>query len=109
MNDKYFVPITGDKAKTIKVDGVEYLPVKPAPSNVNKDIAIIPKNYGSINTFKIGEDTFIPLNVIPVVYRKAFKVEPSQPAQPSESKPTTQTECKYPVYLKVNNQYYAPI
>lgn len=54
MNDKYFVPITGDKAKTIKVDGVEYLPVKPAPSNVNKDIAIIPKNYGSINTFKIG-------------------------------------------------------
>lgn len=103
MNDKYFVPITKDKAKTIKVDGIDYFPVKQAPTNVNKDNAIIPKNYGKINTFKIGEDTYVPLNVIPVVFRKAFKLEPEP------SKPAPQTTCKYPVFIKVNQVIYFPI
>jgi len=41
--------------------------------------------------------------VIPVVFRKAFKLEPEP------SKPTPQTECKEPVYIRVNGDVYAPI
>lgn len=41
--------------------------------------------------------------MIPVVFRKAFKLEPEP------SKPTPQTECKEPVYIRVNGDVYAPI
>ena len=74
VNADYFVPISEDKAQTIKVEDVEYVPVNQAPIDTNIDNAIIPKYYGKINTFKIGEENYIPLKIIPIVYRPAFKL-----------------------------------
>ena len=38
MNADYFIPISEDKAKTIKVEDVEYLPVNQAPIDINSKI-----------------------------------------------------------------------
>ena len=50
--------------------------MREAPNDINTDNAIIPKHYGNINTFKIGGYFYIPVKIIPVVYRKAFKLKP---------------------------------
>ncbi len=63
----------------MKIEGTVYVPVKDASTGYNTNNAIIPKFYGKINTLKIGEQNYIPLSIIPVVYRPAFNCEYTSP------------------------------
>ena len=55
------------------VDGVSYVPVRLAPKKLNTTNAIIPDVSGKINTFHVGKQLYIPLNVVPKVYAPIFK------------------------------------
>jgi hypothetical protein len=47
--------------------------VKIAPEHFNLSKAIATKKKGEIQTFKIGEYTYIPIAVIPKKHRANFK------------------------------------
>lgn len=67
VNNEHFIPIQNKTLKPVVVEGVTYVPVKKAPENVITSTPILPNKEGSINTFKINNVTFIPLNIIPKV------------------------------------------
>lgn len=72
INDQHFVPVNDKSIKPKVVDGVKYIPVYQAPDHVNKTSAISPNKPGTINTFKDGNVTYIPLNVVPKVFKPIF-------------------------------------
>lgn len=74
MNNDYFIPILEDKAEVFEVEGVEYFTVRKATNDTNTDNAIIPVHRGKIKSFKIGEHFYIPVKIVPIVYREAFKL-----------------------------------
>jgi len=73
INGEHFVPIKNKTVKPIVINGVTYIPVQTAPSHLNKSSAIKPNSNGSVDIFKKGNITYIPLKVIPKVFRAAFK------------------------------------
>lgn len=83
INGEHYTPIKKKSVKPIVVNGITYIPVHTAPNNANKKSAIVPKTKGHIDTFKIGEITYIPLNVIPKVHRTVFKPVLKAPAKKS--------------------------
>ena len=86
VNGDFYVPITKKAVKPIVVDGVKYVPVKSAPESVviKKPIAI--KSKGKVNTFKIGEYTYVPLKVIPKTYKPIFLNKPVKVTKKSLTK-----------------------
>jgi hypothetical protein len=67
VNDEVYIPVTSKNIKPITVDGTSYIPVKKAPEYVNKSKAVeSPANQnGNVNTFKVANVTYIPLNAVP--------------------------------------------
>jgi hypothetical protein len=59
--------------KPLVINGVTYIPVSTTPSHANKSSVIVPKKNVNIEIFKKGNITYIPLNVVPKVYRAVFK------------------------------------
>jgi len=59
-------------AKPIIVEGRTYIPVHVAPSHLNTSTSIHPKTDEQVTTFKIGNKTYIPLEVIPKTFAPAF-------------------------------------
>lgn len=55
---------------------------------------------GHINTFKIGPKTYIPLSVVPKVFKEVFAYKVKLPVTKS-SRPT-------PV-IKINDQHFVPV
>ena len=55
------------------IEGRVYIPVKIAPKKGNLHKPIVTNKEGSITTFNFGNKTYIPLDVIPKVYRPVFK------------------------------------
>ena len=82
INGEHYIPITNETVKHITFDGVTYIPVHKAPETLQINKTIAPKSKGPINTFKIGEKTYIPISVIPKVFRPAFKNKQAPPKQP---------------------------
>jgi len=68
INDGHYIPIARKNVKPIVVEGISYIPVRIAPDYVNKSGAIASNKNGTINTFKIGNITYIPLHVVPKVF-----------------------------------------
>jgi hypothetical protein len=57
------------------VDNVKYIPVKKAPENTDTSTPINPKTSEKpVNTFKIGDKTYVPEKMIPKVFKTAFEV-----------------------------------
>ena len=98
INGNHYVPITDKTVKPVVVDGKTYIPVKVAPESANKTNAIVPKKTGPIDTFKIGNTTFIPMNVIPKVFRPLFK-----------TKIPTKAPTKGTPVITINGKNYVPI
>jgi len=73
VNGGHFVPIKGENVKPIVIEGKTYIPVHAAPKNIDTTKAIVPKNEGHINTFKIGPKTYIPISAIPKENAAVFK------------------------------------
>jgi hypothetical protein len=57
------------------------------------------KNEGSINTFKIGSKTYIPISVIPKVHRAIFR---------NKVKPANVTR-KITTVISINGNHFIPI
>jgi hypothetical protein len=64
VNGGLYVPVKKD-VKPIVVEGKTYIPVRIAPSNVSVTNIVKPKTDEPVNTFKIGNKTYIPLEVVP--------------------------------------------
>ena len=89
INDKFYVPVNKN-AKVIVVEGKKYIPVHIAPQHVNTTVHIHPKSDEPVTTFKIGNKTYIPLEVIPKTFAPAF----------TKKKPTH--------VISVNGAHYIP-
>ena len=100
INGAHFVPIRGQHVKEISFEGITYIPVHPAPKYVDTSKAIINENECSItNTFKIGSKTYIPISVIPKVYRAIFK---------NKVRPANITR-KITTVISINGNHFVPI
>ena len=76
VNDKHFVPITNVTVKPVVVGNTTYVPVYVANASkldVLKPIA--PKTTEKVDTFKIGNVTYIPKSIIPKVFQPLFKTK----------------------------------
>jgi hypothetical protein len=76
VNGDFYVPITNKTVKPIELDGVKYVPVRSCPQNIVIKKPVDAKSKGKVNTFKIGEETYIPLKVIPKSYKPIFLNKP---------------------------------
>lgn len=98
VGEKFFVPVKNQTVIPLSVDGVKYIPVKPAnPAKHDLESAITAKTKPNVpvNTFKIGNLTYIPLKAVPKCYRSTFKtVKP--PSPPTKA-------------ILINGKSYAPI
>lgn len=71
VGEKFYVPLKNQTVVPLSVDGVKYIPVKPAnPAKHDLESAITAKTKPNVtvNTFKIGNLTYIPLKAVPKVY-----------------------------------------
>ena len=74
INGAHYVPLKDKSIEPIKIEDTTYIPVKTAdPENVSKSRIIVPKVHGKVETIKIGNVIYIPLSVIPKVYRQVFR------------------------------------
>lgn len=73
INGEHYIPIVNQTIKPIIVEGKQYIPVHKAPETLDVQHPIQPKVQGKINTFTIGNKTYIPLQAIPKTYRSIFK------------------------------------
>ena len=71
VGEKFYVPVKNQTVVPLSVDGVKYIPVNlasPAKFNFNSAITAKTKPNVTVNTFKIGNLTYIPLKAVPKVY-----------------------------------------
>ena len=70
VNGNNYKPVTNPSVKPVVVDGVKYVPVTVV--SPTKSVTPVVKKE-DVNTFKIGNTTFVPATVIPVVYQPSFE------------------------------------
>lgn len=82
----------------MRIDGKTFVPVKAAPVQVDTSSPVKPKIQGPINTFNIGNHTYIPLRAIPKLHRAVFI-------------PKNETKRTAPIttVIKVNGDNFIPI
>ena len=101
INDKTYKPITNETTKSVKIDGKLYIPVHREVNSVEDKKVITPNHHDDkVNTFKVGEKTFIPLAVVPKVLKSVFAYKVTLPVK-NDTKPT-------PV-IKINDQHFVPV
>lgn len=101
INGKTYKPITNSTSKYVKIDGKVYIPVHREINSVDDKHVITPnQEEGHVNTFKIGSKTYIPLSVVPKVYKAVFAYKVKLPAKKA-SKPT-------PI-IKINDKHFVPV
>ena len=92
------LPLYKKSTPVVKVGEKFFVPVKPAnPAKHDLESAITAKTKPNVpvNTFKIGNLTYIPLKAVPKCYRSTFKtVKP--PSPPTKA-------------ILINGKSYAPI
>lgn len=98
INGGNYVPITGKTYKPVVVSGVTYIPVKAATKAHNVSSAISTSFEGKVNVFHFGNKTYIPLAVIPKVYKAVFT---------HKLVPLVKTVPK--IVIKVNDSHYVPL
>lgn len=102
VNGKHYKPMTNGTHKVVVIGGVTYIPVHKVDKAVAATKKVIAPNQASkVNTFNIGNKTYIPLSVVPKVYAPLFKFK-VQPLKPAAPKPITRT-------IKINGNFYTPI
>ena len=84
INGGHYVPYLGEASKPVVIGGIKYIPVREATECQDVSSAISTTFDGKINTFKIGNKTYIPLAVIPKAYKAVFthKIEPLEKPVP---------------------------
>ena len=98
VNGGNYVPITNKTFSPVVINKVSYIPVKPATEAHNVSKAIQTSFDGKVNVFNFGNKTYIPVDVIPKVYKPVF-TNSIVPAVKSVPK----------IVIKVNDQNYVPV
>ena len=99
VNGEQYHPITNKKVKPIIIDDKVYIPVhKPAKALEVKN-PITPTKEGKINTFNMGGHTYIPLSVVPKVFKPIFINKPVKVTQ--EALKTTT--------IQINGGHFLPV
>jgi hypothetical protein len=62
--------------KPIKIDGKFFIPVNVAPGSLDVKNPLKPTKSGKVKTLKIAGQTYIPLAVLPKVYKPIFLNKP---------------------------------
>jgi len=70
VNGNNYKPVTNQNVKPVVIEGVKYVPVTVV--SPTKNVTPVVKKE-DVNTFKIGNTTFVPSTVIPVVYQPSFE------------------------------------
>jgi len=96
INGKKYVPINNQTKKVLKFDGATYIPVYSAPKNSSRLIPVKTTFKGPVNTFKLGNITYIPFKAVPKSMIPIFKPVKKQVASPN------------PV-IKINGLHYVPV
>lgn len=93
INGENFVPVKTSNNKPVVIEGKTYIPVKTATEKeISSNIPIKSNKEGPINTFKVGNVTYIPLNVVPKKFTPLFKKNiPATPTTPTVSRPNNAT------------------
>jgi hypothetical protein len=74
INGANYEPLKSKTIKPIKVEDRTYVPVKPAnPDHISESKPIVPKVEGKINTIKVNNVLYIPITVVPKIFRPVFK------------------------------------
>jgi hypothetical protein len=82
------------------IDDVVYIPVKKTPSHVKVSSSIKAKNTGAkVDIIKIGNQTYIPLKVVPKAYKAIFVNKPV---------PVTRDTVRTTA-ISINGKHYKPI
>ena len=76
VNDSHYVPLLNSKVKPITKNNVTYIPVREIIDKKSIKNPIASKQKGDVIVFKIGNYSYIPLNVVPKVYAPIFKNRP---------------------------------
>jgi len=107
VNGANYIPIRGQQVKPLTIHGVKYIPVYPAPKHIDTSKAIVNENEGSINTFKVGNKTYIPLSIVPKLHTAVFrnKVAPVN----STRKITTVITVNGNNFVPINNRTVKPV
>ena len=93
INGENFVPVKASNNKPVVIEGKTYIPVKKATEKqISSNTPIKPNKEGPIDTFKVGNVTYIPLNVVPKKFTPLFKKKiPVTPTTPTVSRPNNAT------------------
>lgn len=93
INGENFVPVKASNNKPVVIEGKTYIPVKKATEKqISSSTPINPKKEGPIDTFKVGNVTYIPLNVVPKKFTPLFKKNiPVSTTTPTVSRPNNAT------------------
>lgn len=93
INGENYVPVKTSDYKPVVIEGKTYIPVKTADEKqIKSNTPINPNKNGPIDTFKVGNTTYIPLNVVPKKFTPLFKKNiPTTPKTPTVSIPNNAT------------------
>lgn len=101
VNGNTFTPILNETKKPVVINQQTYIPVRKVdPVNVGTKNVIAPNQVKNVSTIKIGNATYIPITVVPKVYRPVFCYR--VPLKPPTPAPITRA-------IKVNNNLFTPI
>jgi hypothetical protein len=106
VNNVHYTPIINGNVKPIKIDGKFFVPVNKAPESLDVKNPLKPTKSGKVNTLKIVGQTYIPLAVLPKVYRPIFLNKPVKvtPASVKNHVISINGKTFKPITDSVNNQ-----
>jgi len=72
INGNLYKPVVNETHKQVVVAGVTYIPVHKSKANDTIKTKIEINQQGKVNTFNIGNKTYIPLKCVPKSYAGVF-------------------------------------
>ena len=106
INGKTYKPITHGTHRQIVINGTSYIPVYKVKSSAVKSVISV-NSPKKVNTFTVGEITYIPAHVVPKVYKPLFKFKVLPYKKPVV--PTTTIRINGEHYIPITNQTVKPV
>ena len=103
--EKHAIKINGNH-RQIVINGTSYIPVHKVKSSAGKSVISV-NSPKKVNTFTVGEITYIPAHVVPKVYKPLFKFKVLPYKKPVV--PTTTIRINGEHYIPITNQTVKPV
>lgn len=105
VNGKTYKPITNTTSKPVTFMGKLYIPVYREKNSVEDKKVVAPNSGENVNTFKVGPKVYIPLSVVPKVFKPVFCYKVPLPAP----KGTTPKGTTPPKVIAINGNNFIPV